>query len=172
MGNLKRNENGRPPSGIGATFAEIMAKELNRVYKKPQDDAPPKRMTFKEKLVRTAIQQAAAGNLNALESLMNRVEGKVPDRAQIDVEHSIRVVPWDDDAAPDTEYIPYRNEADAPQSGRLLPPPDATDQTPPWKYRNSPELLDERAEALSANGTWAGKGKSEEETEKPADGDG
>ena len=96
-------------------------------------------MTYKEKMVRTAIRQAAGGNLNALIELINRTEGKVPDKLMANVAHTHQVVPWDDEDAPHVTYLPNGNKTDTPDSGRTLPPPDATDQTPPWIHRNNPD---------------------------------
>lgn len=132
------------------SFGEIIERELNRQWREPADEQAedPPRMTYKEKMVRTAIRQAAGGNLNALIELINRTEGKVPDKLMANVEHTHRVVPWDDDDAPDVVYLPNNNGTDRVDSGKSLPPPDATDQTPPWQYR-SPAKMEERARRLS-----------------------
>ena len=113
------------------TFKAIIEKELGRLYRDPkkQQRSPGTRLTYKEKMVQAAIQQASAGNLAALIELMNRTEGKVADRVQADVTHTFLVVPWDDENAPGIEYKPNQNLTDRPDvDTTALPPPDASYQ--------------------------------------------
>jgi hypothetical protein len=137
-GNRPRGGRGRPANS--ETFKAIIEKEMGKLYRKPSDEADaedshPTQITYKEKMVQAAIRQAANGNLNALIELMNRTEGKVADKVQQDITHTYRVVPWDDEDAPGMEYVENDNLSDRPDAGRLLPPPDATDQNPPEFYR-------------------------------------
>lgn len=115
------NPRGSSAAASARSFAAIMEAELAKLVEDPEPPDPLTE-TWKQRLVRTFVQQAARGNLAAFIELMNRTEGKVPDRLQAQHEVGVLVVPWNDDKAP-AAYIPNPNVTDA----RALLPPDAID---------------------------------------------
>jgi hypothetical protein len=115
------NPRGNSAARAARSFAAIMEAELARLVEDPEPPDPLTE-TYKDRLVRVFVQQAARGNLAAFIELMNRTEGKVPDRLQATHQVTSVVTVWDDDEAP-TKYLPNTNATDA----RDLLPPDAID---------------------------------------------
>jgi hypothetical protein len=75
------NRRGRPARG--RTFADLLDRDLRRRFAPPAD-APDERLTRKQALVRKAVDLALAGELDALKWIVERTEGKTPER----LEHS------------------------------------------------------------------------------------
>jgi hypothetical protein len=103
------------------SFAEIMVRELEKVWDKDALHAQETRQpTNKERIVATFVQRAAAGDLQAFIELMNRTEGKVPDQLMANVEHAVKVVPWDDEDDPAFVYVPDQNATDRGTTQRMV----------------------------------------------------
>lgn len=104
------------------SFAEIMVKELARPYDKSALDKRGqalKPMTNKERIVAMFVARAAAGDLQAFIELMNRTEGKVPDQLMAQVEHAVKVVPWDDEDDRHFVYVEDQNKGDRGDNHRM-----------------------------------------------------
>lgn len=129
----------------GMSFAEIMARELERPWDKDalkRQETALRRPTNKERIVATFVARAAAGDYQAFVELMNRTEGKVPDQLMAQVEHAVKVVPWDDDTRDGYVYVEdqqtgdrglgVRMEEKRPLDVPALPDmyPPLTEQTP------------------------------------------
>lgn len=126
-----KGRGGRPKAG--ESFAELISTEMQRIAddylsgeESPNDD--PTALSVKQAIVRKFIRQALSGNLLSWVELMNRTEGKVADKTQMDVNHTVRVVPWDDDDAPGLVYQQNRGLGEKPES--TTPPDVALRETP------------------------------------------
>lgn len=99
----------------GMSFAEIMVRELEKPWDKDalkRQEGARRTPTNKERIVATFVARAAAGDYQAFVELMNRTEGKVPDQLMAQVEHAVKVVPWDDDSRSSYVYVEDQTTAD------------------------------------------------------------
>lgn len=88
------------------TFAEIMLRELEKPLDVLLTGLDPKVSTAREAIVHQFVKEAARGNFQAFIELMNRTEGKVPDKL-VQATATVHVVPWDDDQAPAGSALYY-----------------------------------------------------------------
>jgi hypothetical protein len=95
--------NGRAGANKPPTFTEIMLRELEKPLDVLLSGLDPKTATAREVIVHQFVKEASKGNFAAFIELMNRTEGKVPDKL-LQATASVQVVPWDDDEAPAVFY--------------------------------------------------------------------
>lgn len=144
----------------GMSFAEIMARELERPWDKDalkRQETALKRPTNKERIVATFVARAAAGDYQAFVELMNRTEGKVPDQLMAQVEHAVKVVPWDDESRDGYVYVEDQTTADRGLGKRMeetrpLDVPALPDMYPPLTEQTPglDQIVREREEAEAA----------------------
>ena len=118
------NPKGRGRPKTGESFAELITAEMERIAddylsgeESPNDD--PSALSVKQAIVRKFIRQALSGNLLSWVELMNRTEGKVADKVLQQVEHAVKVVPWDDDGNPAVVYVDDQNVSDRGETDRM-----------------------------------------------------
>lgn len=95
--------NGRVAVNKPPTFTEIMLRELEKPLADLLAGLDPKTATAREVIVHQFVKEASKGNFAAFIELMNRTEGKVPDKL-LQATATVMVVPWDDDEAPTVFY--------------------------------------------------------------------
>lgn len=106
----------------GESFTEIMMRELERKLA-DTTDLDPAVANYRDLIVRWFVKEASRGNFQAFIELMNRTEGKVPDKL-LQATVAVAVVPWDDDQAPQGSAIYYKKNPGHGEKDLDKPTPD------------------------------------------------
>lgn len=104
------------------SFSEIMMRELERKLA-DTTDLDPAVANYRDLIVRWFVKEASRGNFQAFIELMNRTEGKVPDKL-LQATATVAVVPWDDDQAPRGSAIYYKKNPGHGEKDLDKPTPD------------------------------------------------